>query len=218
MFKQLAFIVTAMAMLGGCAATRSVVSPEMGIATQNPAQGVAVRIDHVDDMRHFSSSPREADMPSLSESDVHDVALTSRAIARKRNGYGMALGDVLLPEGQTVSKLIANAVSQGFRRAGYRVLTKDDPNYAQAVPVNARINEFWSWDRPGFGKVTVYNRADVTLVGELPALSGGPTVRTEIVEPMQLVLEDDWREIIGRGLGDLVEKVRITVAPVPPSP
>ena len=212
MFKQLAFIVATMAMLSGCAASRSVVTPDMGRVAQNPAQGVAVRINQVDDMRHFDSSPPEADMSSLSESDVHNVALTSRAIARKRNGYGMALGDVLLPEGETVAKLISGAVSQGFRRAGYRVLTKDDPGYDQAVPVNARINEFWSWARPGFGSITIYNRADVTLVGELPALSGGPTVRTEVAQPLQLVFEDDWRQIISRGLGDLVEKVRATVA------
>ena len=205
---RMVFILSAMMALGGCATSRSVVIPDAGVAAENPVQGIAIRIDQVDDMRQFQSSPKTPDIPSLPESDVGNNALTARAIARKRNGYGMALGDVLLPEGQTVSQLVGRAVDRGFRLAGYRVLKPGDSGYEQAVPVTAKIRQFWSWFNPGFSSVTITNRADVSIEGALPALNGGFVVTNETSAKLMAVFEEDWTKITTQGLAQLSEKVR----------
>lgn len=205
---QAAFIVTTMLFLGGCATSRSVVIPDSGSVLENPIQGTAIRIDKIEDARKFEPAPKTPDVPSLPESDIGNTSLTTRAIARKRNGFGMALGDVLLPEGQTVPQLVGDAITQGFRSAGYRVLKSGDAGYEQAVPVSARIHEFWAWFNPGFSSVTVKNRLDISLAGPLPALTGGIAVKGEVSEKMQTVFEDDWRKIVSKGLAEMSEKVR----------
>ena len=209
---RMTLAVVAMVFLGGCATSRSVVIPDAGGVVENPVQGVAIRIDRVDDARQFEPSPKTPDIPSLAGNDTQNAALTSRAIARKRNGFGMALGDVMLPEGQTVSQLVGNAVTLGFRRAGYRVLKPGDPGYEQAIPVTARIGEFWSWFNPGFSSVTITNRASVGLAGALPALSGETTVKSEVSDKLMAVFEDDWTKIVSKGLAELTEKIRVALA------
>lgn len=204
---RMLFLVATLALLGGCASSRSVVNPTTE-ATANPTQGVAVRIDQIEDARRFEAAPRSPDRPSLSGNDISNPALTSRAVARKRNSYGMAMGDVLLPEGQTASQLIGNAVTSGFRQAGYRVVSRGEPGYDQAVPVTARINEFWSWFSPGFASVTISNRAAIDLNGPLPALNNGVQIKNETSESMMAVFEEDWKIIISKGLRDLSEKIR----------
>lgn len=210
-----ACVVAAMALLGGCATSRSVVLPDAGTAVENPVQGLAVRIEKIEDVRRFEAAPKTPDIPSLPADDFLNSSLTSRAIGRKRGGFGLALGDVLLPEGQTVSLLVGDALTQGFRRAGYRVLTAGDAGYEQATPVTARINEFWSWFNPGFAQVTIKNRAAIDLAGPLPPLKGGATIRSEVSEGMQAVFEDDWRKIAGKGLAEITEKLQIVLNPKP---
>lgn len=212
---RIACVVAAMALLGGCAASRSVVLPDAGTAIENPAQGLAVRIDKVEDARRFEAAPNTPDIPSLPGNDLLNSSLTSRAIGRKRGGFGLALGDVLLPEGQTVSQLVRDAVAQGFRRAGYRVLAAGEPGYEQATPITARINEFWSWFNPGFAQVTIKNRASIDVAGTLPPLKGGVTIRSEVSEGMQAVFEDDWRKIAGKGLVGITEKIQAVLNPKP---
>jgi hypothetical protein len=187
-------------LLGGCATGRSVL-PAGIEAGANPAQGTAVRIAAVEDARIFTVKPPQADMPSLMEdSEIANKAITSRAVGRKRGGLGAALGDVLLPEGTTVASLMQTAITRGLREAGYRVLASGDPGYEQAVPIRARVDEFWSWFSPGFAAVTLSNRATVNLQGGLPPLQQGRTFRSEAANSMQMVDESDWAAIGNKGL------------------
>src|SRR6202012_1854397 len=88
--------------------------------------------------------------PSLKDDDINNKSVTSRAIGRKRSGWGEAPGDGLLPEGDSVSARVGAALADGFRQAGYRVLASGDAGYDQAVPVTATIKQYWSWEEMGF--------------------------------------------------------------------
>ena len=91
--------------LAGCAAGRATVDVSAPHGT-NPATGKYVRIDSVQDKRTFTVKPPSADMASLDPDEDSSDESKARAIGRKRNGYGKALGDVVLPEGKTVSILV----------------------------------------------------------------------------------------------------------------
>ncbi len=53
----------------------------------------------VEDDRKFQDKPASADIPSLKgEQSNATVEEKARAVARKRNGYGKALGDILLKD------------------------------------------------------------------------------------------------------------------------
>jgi len=189
--------------VSGCAASRSVVSLEQPSGTVvNPEQGIAVKIVKVTDARTFESSPKNPDTPSLSEEDMNNSSIKARAIGRKRGGFGMAMGDVLLPEDQTVAGMIENALTNGFRQANYRVLTLGDAGYDAAAPVKARVVKFWSWFQPGFWEVQVHNHAEVEITGALSVLKKGLTVRGAAVESGMAVTESDWQNVASEGLSN----------------
>jgi hypothetical protein len=113
-------------LLTGCATTRGSLDVRVPVL-ENPSSELAFRIPEVIDARRFEAKPPDPSIPSLKNSnEINDPKITSRAIARKRNSYGMAMGDILLPEGHTVSGVTSDAIVRAFRLAGYRVLDQGD--------------------------------------------------------------------------------------------
>jgi hypothetical protein len=195
-------------MVSGCAASRSVVSldqPSGAIA--NPEQGVAVKIVSVTDERHFESAPKNPDTPSLSEDDIGNNSIKARAIGRKRGGFGKALGDVLLPEGQTVSDMMGGALTAGFRQANYRVLVPGDAGYDAAIPVKARVIQFWSWLQMGFWQLHAHNRAEVEIAGPMQVLKDGLTVHGGSEVSSMAVTESDWQSVASQGVKNFTENL-----------
>ncbi len=198
--------------LSGCALGHSVVSVEPASVTANPAQGQAVRIGKVSDDRQFTAEPPQADMASLQDEDMNNPDIRARAIARKRGGFGKALGDVLLPPGQSVAALLRDATAEGFRRSGYRVLTETEEGYAQAVPVDVSIKEFWCWFSPGFASVKATNRALLRIEAPLPPTRDGVLVRGGGVVSGMAITESDWQKVAGMGVQSLTENTAAVLA------
>lgn len=201
----------AVSIFAGCAAGRGVVDVSAPQGT-NPATGKYVRIDTVQDKRTFTVAPPQADMASLDPGEDGSDASKARAIGRKRNSYGKALGDVVLPPGKTVSGLIETALATGFQEAGYVVVTPGDPNFAAAAPVSAQIVDFWAWFQPGFWAVTTNQKSQLHVSGDVGALHGEQTIQTHVSESKQVVTSSDWREIVEKGLAAITEQTRELVS------
>jgi hypothetical protein len=202
----------------GCATTRGVIDVPATV-TSNPPSGPAVRIDRVTDRRVFEIDPRQANIPSLmNDSEVNDAKITSRAIARKRGGFGKALGDILLPEGRTVMQVVQEALTWSLREAGYRVVSKQDPEAAAAIPLEADIDQFWAWFRPGFAEVAVEFESSVRLTSpSLAALqTSGPVKGTSRVTGA-VVTSGVWERTIARGVDDLARNARERLRAVKPA-
>ena len=197
--------------LCGCAASRSVVKLDQVDTSGTSVGGPAVLIDKIDDNRRFEASPSDPDTPSLHAEDIGNAGIKARAIGRKRGGFGAALGDVLLPENQTVSQVITEAVENGFRLGGYRVVHRGDAGVEGATLLTVSIRQFWSWFQPGFWHVTVHNRCEIVINGSLPVLAGGRTVTSETKEEMGAVFESDWQKITSNGLKELTRNVTAAV-------
>jgi hypothetical protein len=204
---RIAFYSLAVSIITGCAAGRGVVDVSAPHST-NPATGKYVRIDSVQDKRTFTVAPPSADMASLDPGQDASDASKARAIGRKRNGYGKALGDVVLPEGKTVSGLVESALATGFQEAGYVVVKQGDPNFAAAAPVNAEVIDFWAWFQPGFWSVTTHQKSELQLTGDVGGLHGARTVKTQVSESKQVVVSSDWREIVEKGLSAITTQTR----------
>jgi hypothetical protein len=205
LIAKLSVVCAFVLLVSGCATSRSVVAVDQGLGIGNPQQGEAVRIAKVSDERKFTLSPPQADIPSLSENDIGNPAITSRAIGRKRGGFGKALGDVLLPPEQTVSSLMRDAASAGFRKAGFRVLDESDSGYDQAIPIEVTVREFWSWFSPGFASVKATNRGELWLQGHLPAISNGAVVHGGGVVSGGAIFESDWQKVAAMGVQSLAD-------------
>lgn len=210
-FKSVcAFI--ALALLSGCATSRSVVTladtkGPAAVTTAQPSNGPAVRIVNVEDKRVFVVQPKTPNLPSLQDGAIDNKSITSRAIARKRSGYGQGLGDVLLPEGDTVVNHVTAALAEGFRQAGYRVLSPSDPGYDEATPVNAQILQYWTYMHVAFSHLTLQCDSEIQFDTTLPALKSAPKVTASVTDGMMMVFESDWQAVASKGLQNLSTKL-----------
>lgn len=199
--------VALLALGSGCATSRGELDIRVP-AMANPANGAPVKIVSVMDRRVFQISPPSADIPSLKDDDITNKAITSRAVARKRNAYGKALGDILLPEGRTVEMLVKEALTRAFREAGYRVLEPGDADYETALPVSAEIEQFWSWFTPGFWAITLEFEARVKISGPVAPFHQGEVVRGYARVKSGGATSSIWTEVIHQGLEDLIGNIK----------
>ena len=166
-----------MVLVSGCAATRSTLDVTVPRAEVPPGQA-HIRITEVTDRRRFEANPRHPSVPSLENpQELNDRGITSRAIARKRNTYGKALADILLPEGRTVAQLVREAVTTAFRETGYLVVEDKSPEYAKALSVSVDVRQFWSWFTPGFWTIAMEFESIVVVKSDALLISQEETVR-----------------------------------------
>lgn len=212
-FLRSALVAVAVMLAGsGCATNRGILDVRVQLPP-NPAQGKAVTIVRVTDCRKFELAPKTASIPSLRGGEIADKAITSRAIARKRNGYGKALGDILLPEGRTVEQVVKESLTQSFREAGYRVVEADAASQENAVPVEADIEQFWSWFTPGFWAVSLEFEAKVKIKGDVPSFKDGDTVRGYVELRSQAAGTKAWLNTISKGINAFVMEVKRRLSP-----
>jgi hypothetical protein len=191
-------LVVASAVLGGCATSRSEIKIAPPAVAAAPAtKPRAVVIQSVRDERSFATAPSEPSTPSLGGEGSSD-AVKARAIARKRNGYGQALGDVLLQDGQTVTGLVRENVAAAFRQAGYRVANDVASAGPSPLLVDVRIRKFWSWLQPGFVAITLHS----TIETDLQLAGGGPvtTVSVNTQDSRQIAGDSAWIETVEKAL------------------
>jgi hypothetical protein len=190
-------------MLAGCATSRSEIalhSPRVvaPAATTNSEQRVVV-IGTITDERTFEEAPSDPSTPSLGfgGADKATADVKSRAIGRKRNGYGKALGDVLLQPGQTVESEIKENLTAAFMQAGYQVKDQADAG-PSALVVDVHIKQFWSWFTPGFWAVTLSSNiaTDLAFKGAQAPMA----VSSHVEDKHAAATESDWIEITDKGL------------------
>ena len=200
--KQSLLIVTLAAMgllFTGCATNRGIVDIRIP-ASSNPSLGPKVYVSEVKDLRKFELKPASADIPSLRNGEINDPSITSRAVARKRNGYGKALGDILLPEGRTVVDLVKESTENALRERGYIVLDRAE---ADALPLKVNIHKFWSWVRMGFWTLELNFEGVVSLDNEAVCLHPNQKVQGKMALKTQAATTRAWKNILNQGLDEL---------------
>ena len=204
---KIVLIVATALFLAGCATSRSVLDitvPDV----PNPAGSQAVKIMEVVDKRVFELKPNNPSVPSLQNGEVKDLKITRRAVARKRNTYGAALGDVLLPEGQTVTQLTRAALVNALRDSGYRVVAAGDAGYDTATPISADIEQFWAWMTPGFWQIKLEYRARIQLTGDWPLNGEKRTLEGDSLLTTTAAFESEWQKVISDGLQNLIQNLK----------
>lgn len=190
----------------GCATNRGIVDVTVP-SVVNPAGGKLVTITKVTDLRAFELRPSQANIPSLKDGQIDNPAITSRAIARKRNGYGKAMGDILLPEGKTVEGLVHQSVARALREKGYAVADGASGGM-QGIPVEVEINKFWSWFSPGFWAVKLQFEAEVTMKSPIMLNGSAETVKGHVLLHSQAATGRAWLNTMNKGLEDLNTNIK----------
>lgn len=196
----------------GCASNRSVLDVNVDSGA-NPTGGEAVYFVKISDSRAFEQTPKDPSTPSLKGGDIGNVEITSRAIARKRGSYGNAWGDVVLPEGRTVSELVGSAMARAFRDAGYQVIEGGDPRFPDAIPVEASIENFWAWMTPGFWALALESKTKVYIKAPITSFRTGEAVEGYARDTFQVATEGNWREIVERGIANFIQNLKSRLPP-----
>src|SRR5262245_28773335 len=200
--------IAAMALtLSGCAASRSTFDLSVAQGEHSDAKAY-VKLLQVTDQRLYEVNPRDPSIPSLGDAtQINDQAITSRALARKRNGWGMALSDILLPEGRTVEQVVREAVTKALADKGYTVVEPGDVHYPTASPLKVDIQKFWSWMTPGFFTISLEFESTLTMQSDAILDLKQEMVRGYSHGNFLAATDGAWQETMQEGMTDLITKI-----------
>lgn len=195
-------LIAAVLLLEGCATSRSEIrlgGPPAAAARAPDANAPTVLIRTVKDERVFEQAPDEPSTPSLGFEGAANATADAkaRAIGRKRNTFGKALGDVLLQEGQTVAGVVRENLAAAFVDAGFK-LRDEKSAEPPALTVDVHVRKFWSWIQPGFWAITVH--AEIATDLDLSTAASPTPVTVHVEDARQLVTESAWMETLGKAL------------------
>lgn len=195
---NLAGLLLAVSVLGGCATSRSTIDASISAVNDAPqlANGLEVFINAPKDSRVFEISPGEPNIPSLDPSENSSDLIKARAIGRKRNTFGKGLGDILLPEGQTVATLTMASIRQAFLARGYRVLDDKEKISSKTYVVDTDLQKFWSWMNPGFWAITLSTEISASIAIKRAGDSEHKSVSVKASDTFQTGAESNWSEVI----------------------
>jgi len=211
-------LVALFAVLAGCATNRSEVRLGAPAATPAAAQVTkarAILIRSVSDERVFEQAPTDPSVPSLGfEGAARATAdVKARAISRKRNTFGHALGDVLLENGQTVASVVQDNLAAGFREAGYKVTTNPADAGPSPIAMDVRIKRFWTWIKPGFWALTL--TADIETNLEVQGTAAPVVVKVHAEDSRQFGGDNNRIELVDRALKEYRAQVVAKAATLP---
>ncbi|MCD4677911.1 MAG: hypothetical protein K8S18_18235 [Desulfobacula sp.] len=211
--KSICLLIISIALfLTGCATNRGIVKIDLPQASVVNLNGKKVFIESVTDKRIFENNPKSQDIPSLGFGGTAQAteSIKKRAIARKRNSFGKAMGDILLDEGQTIESVIRESLITSFTELGYKVVDRKDVGSEDIIIVNATIEKFWAYMTPGFWAITLTSEISTNLSIETLTDNGEKieeiTVKSE--NKYQIATEKNWMEIIHVSVKKYIEKVK----------
>ncbi len=167
-----------------------------------------VYIAQVSDNRVFQHKPDSPSIPSV-KGDLKATSKETLAtlIGRQRNGYGAAMGDVAMPEGETVHDAVRELLTEGLESRGYTVV--DDKSAPNKVTVD--INKFWAWFSPGFTSVSF--ESDVQCEIDFVQSSGNQkfSVKGYGLNKGQMASNANWELAFQRAFQDFLENLDKTM-------
>lgn len=193
----------------GCATNRSALTLKSSTVTSANAvakTGQTAVIRLVKDNRVFEQAPKDPSIPSLGfEGATNATAeLKAKAVGRKRNGFGKALGDVTLENGKTVDGVIRERLTLALEQAGYEV--KPEGQVASpSLVVDVEVKQFWSWIQMGFWALKVHTKIDTDL--NVAGAAAPINVSSHVEESRQVVTDGAWVSALSKGLDDYQVKV-----------
>lgn len=202
-------MLAAMLALGGCAVNRGTMALDVPPATTSTSDGKPVYVDEIVDHRVFEDAPPQPSTPSLKGGNATQQSeqIKARAIARKRNGFGKAMGDILLEGDQTVLSVMRDLLRESFLQAGYTVVDDRSKLGDDGMEVDVEIEKFWAWFTPGFWSVSMESQIETALQVTEAGESREVNVRAYGINRGQTGREGNWVEAYRRGFEDYKAKL-----------
>jgi len=195
----------------GCAVNRGVIKLDTPVSENSIqiANGKEIYIRSVTDARVFEVNPATPDIPSLDPDRLQTDDIKARAIGRKRNGFGKALGDILLHEDQSITQAVKDASQQAFREMGYKIVTSKKDISDKTYIVDIEVNKFWSWMNPGFWAITLSTEISTNITLKMPNGSQDKLIYVKAADTFQTGGGSNWIEVMHLGLKLYIDEIKI---------
>lgn len=189
----------AVLVMTGCATSRSEIRLSAAPAPDAAVLGSEVVIRSIEDVRVFEEAPAHPGTPSLGwgGAGAAPADVKARAIGRKRNTYGKALGDVLLEPGDSVIDVVRQHLSTALSSSGYRVVDAAQAS-PSALQLDVRIDKFWAWFQPGFWQITL--NGDIATQLSFEGHAQPYSVSVSALDKRQAAHDRAWVEILDMAL------------------
>ncbi len=197
----------------GCAAKRGEVALQVPTAKAEatPSNGKQIYINSVVDKRVFEVKPPEPNIPSLDPSEAQTDAIKARAVARKRNGYGMAMGDIVLNADQTVNSVIKDSLIEAFTGNGYHVIETKDQITPQTYIADIQILKFWSWMNPGAFAITLSCEIETNVNVQKEGNLENHSLHVKAADSFQMGTESNYIEIMQKALQQYIAEAKTEI-------
>lgn len=191
-------------LLSGCATNVSTLEPDLSAfpGKSDPAAIKTAYIKSVVDARVFNDNAPQAYMPTWSNDGTQEEA---RAVGRKRNTFGKAMGGIVFPENMPATSVVKTTLTQALIDNGYRVIETEAEVTPETKVIDVRMNQFWSWMNPGFWQLTLTCdiKTDVTQKNAEPLILEG-----EYHEGFQAATESNWLTVINQAIRNFYEDAK----------
>lgn len=207
---KLFILISGIFIFAGCATSRGYIKLDMPPVDSTAKIGKQVLIRSVSDNREFQDNPASPDIPLLGFGGIQQVSkeIKSRAIARKRNTYGKALGDILLEEGQTVEMVIYEELKNSLYALGYAVVDNKAEATQDTIIMDVSIDKFWAWFSPGFWAITIKGEIATTIDVFMPGRNEKKIIYASAINKGQVASEANWKKVYRMVLEDYVTKAK----------
>jgi len=211
-FLTLLFATSAL-FFSGCAAKRGEVALQVPTAKAEttPSNGKQIYINSVVDKRVFEVKPSEPNIPSLDPSEPQSDDIKARAVARKRNGYGMAMGDIVLNTNQTVNSVIKDSLKEAFSGNGYQVIDTKDQITPQTYIADIQILKFWSWMNPGAFAITLNCEIETNVNVKKEGDPKSHSLHVKAADSFQMGTESNYIEIMQKALQQYIAEAKAEI-------
>lgn len=189
-----------------CVASMSCALGDLDIAAEvpegshPPVRGQA-SVGSINDLRQFVNKPSDPSIPS-SRHDVNTLSAgdKNRIVGRMRNTYGHAMGQIVLPGGETVQTKTRELVTEALARRGYGT--------GGGTTVGVDITKFWAWMTPGMWTVGLEARIEgrVRVGGRSFTISGYGEHNTPAA------VTASWELAYSRAMEDFIAKLEKQLA------
>jgi hypothetical protein len=166
-------------------------------------------INSVTDNRIFQKNPRSPNIPSLGFTAKEEEAIKSiqkRAIARKRNSFGKALGDILLEENQTVELVVRKLLIKSFTELGYDIIDNQEDLKDNTIVIDTSIEKFWSWMNMGF-KISLTTEIETKITITKP-LNDTKDIYVKYSDSYFAASGSNWLEVMKKCMQKYTERVK----------
>ena len=200
---QLAILASLIALFtSGCVSGRRTIPLDVPTqASYPPIKGTLYLAPVTVDGRVFLNNPSDPAIASI-DGDVTRITPTQKAsmISRQRNTYGQMMGDVALPEGDSVLKVSQKLFEESLKRRGYALSTDS----ALANSATLSIDEFWAWSTTGFFSIAFEARVQYSIILKHSNTSTQTVIKGYGLNHGQMASDANWQLAYHRAFEDFL--------------